>query len=561
MDHILNKISENPVVCVRGNNASSQLHKITSSILKADNSTTFCYVCEESKKKIISYFYKDKFKVISHQEAIDCLVENKDIASIIYLDNIEKYTLDNFLVMKLWARCYNSSSKMSSRLVLFSNSQDIIDMPFIMEKNYIDTTSKVDIEYYTANFLGKYKHKLNENLEYIVTKKHQENPIKKQESTYVIYLDSIQECNKLYYSIRNMENAQVLMITKDTEPHIIKRLFPKRNTKIRKIIVTNLTELPFEHVDGTFDSMYTCVCQENSSQNRQMESVLCVQSECNKRAHFGNTGFCVRMCKEDFYDTLHSSNISEIVKYNWYKTFLMLYSNKIKADQIFDRDSNFEKIGKTNQYLLDLDLIYINGNNYNLSAKGNFALNCQGLNVKNSTFLKLWMMKELPPFPGIVASCILENFSYYYAHKKDKFVYLLETCNKYFENSQQLNMDNLKEFCKEHKVFKQSFSILLQNIIQVVMYIKDDYLLELGLYKSKNVYTKCKQLLRKVYYQDLVSVDDKVKKTYKDVNGVENVFNSQILEGDFSYPKKVLVMKRKKVFEKNTYVIVDYISV
>ena len=178
MDHILNKISENPVVCVRGNNASSQLHKITSSILKADNSTTFCYVCEESKKKIISYFYKDKFKVISHQEAIDCLVENKDIASIIYLDNIEKYTLDNFLVMKLWARCYNSSSKMSSRLVLFSNSQDIIDMPFIMEKNYIDTTSKVDIEYYTANFLGKYKHKLNENLEYIVTKKHQENPIK-----------------------------------------------------------------------------------------------------------------------------------------------------------------------------------------------------------------------------------------------------------------------------------------------------------------------------------------------------------------------------------------------
>ena len=561
MDHILNKISENPVVCVRGNNASSQLQTITNAILKVDNSTTFCYVCEESKKKIISYFYNNKIRVISHQEAIDCLMDNKDISSIIYLDNIEKYTLDNFLVMKLWARCYNSSSKMSSRLVLFSNSEDIIDMPFIMEKNYIDTSSKVDIEYYTTNFLGKYKYKLNENIEYIVKKKHQQNPIKKQESTYVIYVDSIQECNKLYYSIRSMENAQVFMITKDTEPHILKRLFPKRNTKIRKIIVTNLTELPFENVEGVFDSMYTCVCQENSSQNRQLESILCAKSDCIKKAHFGNEGFCVRMCKEDFYDTLHSSNISEIVKFNWYKTFLMLHSNKIKVDQIFDRDSNFEKIGKTNQFLCNLDLIYVNGNDYNLSAKGNFVLNCRGLNVKNSTFLKLWMMKELPPFPGIVASCILENFSYYYTHTQDKFNYLLETCNKYFENSKQLNMDNVKDFCKEHKVFKQSFSLLLQNIIEVVMYVKDHYPLELGLYKSKNVYTKSKQLLRKVYYQDLVSVDDKVKKTYKDVNGFENVFNSKILEGDFSYPKKVIVMKRKKVFEKNSYVIIDYISV
>lgn len=561
MDHILTKLFENPVVCVKGNNASNLLHKITEVVSNADSSSTFAYICVHHKKNIVKHFLPSKIKVFSHHEALECLVENKSFASIIYLDNLENYTLHDYLVMSFWARNYNSHSKVNGRLVLFCNGQNVINTPFLLEHKYLVNDSKVNIEYYTTNFVGKDKHKLNENIEYIVRKKHEENPVKKKEkSTYVVYADSDQECNKLYYILRSLENVIVYMINSKTESHVLKRINLSREGK-RSIVVTNMTELHFDNVKGIFDSMYTCVKQEDSSNNKQIQSMLSSQTICTKKAHFNNTGFCVRMCQEDFYDTLHQTNVSEVTKFDWYKTFLLLYVNKIKADEIFDRESNFEKIGLTNKLLCDLDLIYVNDKSFTLTNKGIFVHNFKHLNVKNSTFLKLWMEKELPIFPGLVAACILQNYSYYYNNNTDKFMYLLETCNKYFENNGQLNMNNIKDFCKAHSISKQNFQLLLQNIIDSVMYIKDHHQLELGLYKAKNVYAKSKQLLRKVYYQDIVSIHDKVNKTYKDINGIENVFSKQILESDFSYPKKMIVMKRKKMYQKKSYVIIDYISV
>ena len=559
MDHILTKLYQNPVVCVKGNNASNLLHKITEVISNADSSTIFGYICSQHKKNILKHFLPAQIKLYSHHEAIDYLIENKKFASIIYLDNIENYTLDDYLVMSFWAKNYNSNSKINSRLILFCNGQEVIDTPFMLEHKYLVQNNQVPIEYYTANFTNKDKYKLNENIEYIVRKKHEENPIqRKEKSTYVVYVDSDQECNKLYYILRTLENATVYMINSKTDTHILKRINCNKEGR-RSIIVTNLTELHFSNVKGVFDSMYTCVKQEDSSNNKQIESTLSTQTMCTKKAHFNNNGFCVRMCKEDFYNKLYQTNISEVTKFNWYKTFLLLYRNKIKADEIFDGASNFEKIGNTNEYLCNMDLIYINGNNFTLTTKGTFVQNFKHLNVKNSTFLKLWMEQKLPAFPGLVAACILQNYNYYYNKQPNKFLHLLETCNKYFESSKMLDLSNLKDFCKTHNINKQHFELLIQNIIDAVLYIKDHEHLELGLYNSKNVYTKSKQLLRKVYYQDIVSVDDKVNKTYKDVNGIENVFSKQILENDFSYPKKLICMKRKKNLQKNMYVMLEYI--
>ena len=50
MDHILTKLFENPVVCVKGNNASNLLHKITEVVSNADSSSTFGYICVHHKK-------------------------------------------------------------------------------------------------------------------------------------------------------------------------------------------------------------------------------------------------------------------------------------------------------------------------------------------------------------------------------------------------------------------------------------------------------------------------------------------------------------------------------
>lgn len=571
-----NLLLKNPYVLFQGYNAYTKIPDVVDLVLSIDDKTTFTLGCKKDEKEIFDYYYtnilktkKNNFTILDQKEIINLMLKkNSKLPSILIINNLEDNSIDNYIIMNLWIHIFETRER-APLLLIFSNTESTVETPFDFNKNntfYVREKKCKNIIYYEKDIFNKNYDEIIKNLSQTITYYH--NNIKRdRNSTWLVFLSSKKECNKLYYTIKKViKEAEIIMINNNTEKSIIDNI--TNNGKYRKIIITCVYRLDFKNVDAVFDSMLGCNICENSSGNKYNIVEYVTKEESLIRSNYinnlHNKSFCLRICKEKFFNSLYLYKVTEIIKFSFLDYYLLLRKNKDIDISKFYPSIDKEKIKDITYFLVNLSLL---NKNLNITKKGSQVLDITSLNIKNSLIIVLWKEKGLPLFPGIVLACIIEYFSYNYTYElvNNKLEFLLETCKNYYKEIKTLDTEKkiFKDYCNMNNISFQHFKNLL-NLIKntcIVMYNYTSF--ELGLYNIENVIKEAIPIITRVYYENIVDLESNNLEVFKyiDIKGNNNTLDTKFINKYFDFPQSAIVIDRKRSNKEEEFVIKNMISI
>ena len=573
-----NLLVKNPFVLFQGFGAFKKIPEIIKLINTIDNKTSFVYSCKKDEKEVFENYFDDvfkkehnKFSCLAEEEIINLMLKkNSKLPSVLLLSNLEDNSVNNYIIMNLWLYVYQNRES-APLLLMFSNNESIIDTPFEFNKNntyYVKDYlyNKKNIIYYEKDiFYKNYEElikKLSQNIIY-----YHENIKSTKNSSWLVFLSSKKECNKLYYNIKkSIKEAEIIMINNETEKNIIDNI--NNNYRNRKIIITCIYRLDIQNVDAVFDSMIGCNICENSSENKfnTVEYITKNESKirCNYINNFHNKNFCLRMCKEKFFNTLYLYKVPEMIKFSLLETYLTIKKNKDIDISSFYPAIEKEKLARIESKLINLSLLTKNSL---ITKKGKEVLDINNLSIKNALFILLWREKKLPLFPGIIVACIIENFSYNYTYDfvNNKLEYLLEMCKNYYKEIKTLHTEKkvFKDYCNMNNISFQHFKNLLNLIKETCIEMYNYNNFELGLYDIENVVKESIPIISRIYYDQIIELEDNDLNNfnYLDIYANINTLDVKFENKYFDFPQVAVVIDGKKCNKEQKYIVKNMITI
>ena len=198
-----NLLLKNPFVLFQGYNVYRKIPDIVNLILSIDNKTTFNIGCKGEEKEIFENYYthilnknKTNFMVIEEKNIIKLMLKkNSKLPSVIIINNLEENSVNNYIIMNLWLHIFENRDH-APLLLLFSNSDSIIDTPFKFNKDntYCDKNRKCkNIIYHEKNIFHKNYDDIIKNLSQTITYYHAKFKMVlrgEKKSTWLVFLSS-----------------------------------------------------------------------------------------------------------------------------------------------------------------------------------------------------------------------------------------------------------------------------------------------------------------------------------------------------------------------------------
>jgi hypothetical protein len=185
------------------------------------------------------------------------------------------------------------------------------------------------------------------------------------------------------------------------------------------------------------------------------------------------------------------------------------------------------------------------------------------LGLRAANFIFVWAGKNLPVFPALVLSVIIDQcknsllyipdtvedhqefiMTHYKKTRDDNIIiFYLNILLLFLTEKKDLNIDKeiIKKWCDKNYIYYNTFNHLLNKLIKTVIACRNYYNFDLALYDSKNVLDKAKNILMDIYSDDICESYDKIEHIYHDKNA-----NSVILDkkrfnsGYFFFPERFI---------------------
>lgn len=407
-------------------------------------------------RKMLGYFKDDK------------LVSDMDFCDIILLDEAHQGSIDYEMIMGIWALAYRYSDEFSiPKLALMSATLNMKITPFIDDiPNIIIPEDgrqfSIDFRYYNKNF------KIEDNNLYIETAKeikrlHSEYRVEQDQITrWLVFVPGKSEAKKIELELMGVDNMRVFVLMGETQNEIMPILNETGPPGIRYVIISsNVAEssVTIDMIDGVFDTLVEKLDISGETGESALTSVNVGKSSSQQRC--GRTGrqlngFCLRMCTEDFYNSvlrdhrpgeLHTSNLSS--------AFLTLSRYGIHPKTIFGRRLSNQRLHLFFDLLIKLGMIEKDENGlYKTTRKGIFAASFK-ISPRNAAILWEWLLlcknKGFEFFPIIIFVSVIETLKgtpFFFPRKEkgeDKNSYERNKINLFHKFVDNLGLENISD--------------------------------------------------------------------------------------------------------------------
>lgn len=280
--------------------------------------------------------------------------KNKTDALYLFIDEVHDTSFNTSLIVYLVNYAIKKKLINSGfRLVLMSATPRYFDFStksiqkyeipmerrFSVEVRYLEYTPKMD--------------KVNNIIINTIVKEHK-NII----NHILVFLPGKYEIDYVYNSLTSfIERDYILRLYSGVNPNIIS------NLETKKIILsTNVAEssITIDNVGLVIDSLLEKVNKEPiiDSSFKLVTDYISKNSAEQRKGRTGrtNNGVCIRMCKEDFFETLNKDSLDEMERLSLHNVVLELLIKNLDPFEVIP-EKYHEKVNRSIFYLINLNLI------------------------------------------------------------------------------------------------------------------------------------------------------------------------------------------------------------
>ena len=583
---VFDKIFKNPFTLVKGfENLDIYLSKEKNlKIFSVKNTITEVMLSYENSKnkKNSGYFLENDYKYNNKKEIVyltgetmknflvDSIAEKKesyDFCSAIIIDKFDSDKIINTIIINLWIKMYKVS-KSRPYLILLTRLDMIPHLPFKLDdKNTINVKKKeknIGIIYNDKNYKLSDKNLYSDMFQKI-KELHQVNPVPKEDfSTWVIFTSDKYYSKKFSTMIYNFfkNTCDVFNINTNTNYKKILNIIKISKKGCRKFLIfEDNIEIPncIKNVNGIIDSMTT-----NYLIKSEIINTYTTKYKTNTRINCLDNGFYLKMCTENFYDTLAESDLNETCRIYMEKIYLDIIKNNLDPVNLF-----ISRISKNNiQNSLDkleksMLLVKKDNSQLEITDLGNFVSKLP-FSIKQNMVIKEWIDSGEDIFQIIVLTSIVDvNKSLLYRNKdknkdknKDNFEsgdtlnYILQMLMFFIKKTNILTVkeNEIKDISKENNLNYKTIFDILEKIKLMYNVLSKNYEIYVNQFNQKLFLEKCIPIYEKVYINESYRLIDADKKIYS--NGFNNICTLDIdkfYNPSFITPSKIIPLLYTKL--------------
>mgnify|MGYP003385765473 CR=1 FL=1 len=463
---------------------------------------------------------------------------NVSFCDILMVDEAHSSTLNIETIMALWKYLYNIGVRVP-KLLLASATLNVNMTQFPnLQTHLIDIVSyPITIEYMKDEYPHLKKINSNELYEDLVNRDFLKS---KEGDTWLVFCSGSNEVDKTCNLLKNKKDPHLVILPAYAEMNSEERdkIFSKTPKNMRKIVVsTNVAEtsVTIDNLSGVFDTLAEKITKTSDSGGIKLELVPISKSSANQRkGRTGRTrsGFCFRMCSENYYNNLKEQRDSEIDRIPLYNLIIKILNLGLNPITLFP---NIQE-SKVNDSLILLNRLKMLKNN-KVTELGNFASDLT-LSIKNTAILYKWISKDYDIFPCLSAICLINSYSngyFYYPKKnpdetKNEYKDLMEDfydlyfkdyehesdigvlLNLWFDfldlnrDYENVNYGKILKFSNERKLNNKNFSNFITSIKQTTNILKNKYEFNVNLFSFDidEFLEKFQPILREVYSDSIL---------------------------------------------------------
>jgi len=585
-DHIKNilvTISKNPITNVISSTGTGKTTKLPIGIAEAGNRIIVVVsndIIAKSLVKYVSTITNETVSTnISDNARIKYISESNlkgyiyktindngclDFTDILMIDQADRGSMDQYLVMALWRYCALRNLKVP-RLLLVSTTQTVSLSSFGNNNNQGDNIYFIDNNYYPVEIRYTKDYSISDSTLLIddtiklVYELHNSSVVgdilvftsgKNQTVNIVDRLNEI-----------NMKDAIILSAHNESTQEDIDKIY--QPSKERKIIVTDKlaeTSLTLDNLGIIIDMMIDYRKELSLTGGQRYPRRYVTQSQANLRSSRGGKYLptvSYRMMSQELFDRLLYDVEPEIFRVPLHWVMLELIENKVDPYNVLDM---FDEtiLDRMYKLIINLNLVNINGI---ITDTGKFSRKSL-YGIRQAVALYRWLEKGYPAYPAITILSMIDAYSksYYVYPLKDNGVdhaeynlELLEHRKTYFEpfagrsdihtygNIWTIMMEevggpeapssDIQDWCKNnyinHHNIEESIS-LNNNTISVLNDM--NVVVEVGPYNIDNLLNLLIPILKEIYSDKTLTYDNMkdIVVTYVGADGVYKIDNGAV---------------------------------
>lgn len=356
-----------------------------------------------------------------------------DFCDVLIVDEAHNGSLDADIIMALWKTAFDSGVVVP-HMVMMSATLSLADTPFPEAPSFqvIVHQFPVKVEYFGRDFPADSR-ELYESAALAMINRHVANPVAAdQTDAWLAFAAGSGEVDSM---IRQLEAYKEMNADKSMEIMPIystlktEDITAARETKSippgtrRIIIATNIVEaaITIEGLTGIFDTLTEKF--GDSSQTGGFRLSLGYISKASAAQRLGRTGrtnpgFDMRMCTQEFFESLPAQRPPEIQRIPLYSMVIEVMSSGLDPEKLFRGRLHSARLNQAIKLLRQLNML----DGKRVTSIGRFAPEFP-LSVRCARILYDWVVIEKrPPFPCIVAMALIDCFgpSYFWYPSKDR---------------------------------------------------------------------------------------------------------------------------------------------
>lgn len=369
---------------------------------------------------------------------------------VLILDELHIGSLDYEVIMGLYRYALERGANLP-RLLLSSATIDLRTLPFTQYGEYIVEIKGYDIiiEYHDKNYKPSDR-QIYKDVTQVILKKHYANVPGAKGSAWLVFCPGKAEIELTANEIianKNPSDDSIIITPlysdlNEEDQNLVNSAVPSGKRRI--IISTNIAEasITIDDLSGVFDTMTEKVSEESSTGGQRL--VVKSISKSSAKQRMGRTGrtisgFCYKMCTQEFFDKLRDSKPREIQLIPIHNVVLELFDIKVHPRNVFSKVILTDaRLQSSISLLQRLELIR---SDFTVTESGKFVPKFV-YSVRAGVALWHWKQANYPLFPGILAISLIDSYGppyFHYPYKKvgqNNHEYrnlLQETYNEHFK--------------------------------------------------------------------------------------------------------------------------------
>lgn len=327
-------------------------------------------------------------------------------AKVIMIDEYHLHKADNDIIYGIWTHCRQQGQPVP-RMILASATPD----PSLSGATYEVKTESYPISVEYVNSKGV----LDDTVQYA-----RRLSTSSTSGHILVFLPGASEVERAAKDLRipTIPNARIYTAYSEMSKEAINRIYEKVPPNVRKIIVaTNVleTSITIPDVGIVIDSMLEKRAETSPAGGLHLVTTEISRDSATQRCgRTGRTraGVCYRMLSEFKYNQLEPHTPKEIVRVPLYRYVMEIITTGLDPYKIFPTEVS-SKVAKSIGLLYNLGLVQRETNQ--ITPGGQFVFDLP-MDVRMGAVLYRWLDQDLPAYPGIVVSTLIDNWgpSYFF---------------------------------------------------------------------------------------------------------------------------------------------------